>query len=469
MDPTPQVAPRQRSAGRSLGASLAGLGRPAPARFALTLLIAVLGYIVAKAAGTGDLSQSSFYLYAATALLAVGLYGSTYGISLAEARRNVRTVVAAVTLGVLGKSVLISGVMFLLFHRPVYLVLGVAVAQIDPLSVAAMNRRSGMSKRARTILTAWASFDDPVTVLITIYAAIFALRALGGHARAAYGVSSNAGALGYFLNVGANVAFAGAFCGICMLANAARRRRITALLPATSQRSADPEFLATAWPQADGPQDGGSLAPGRAQQVGQLLAVGVLAGVATIAVWRFWMFGLALIGLFFRPKLLSKWLDRAVMTAFVLVAFALGMLLAHGIDVVPGMLLGVTAFGAQSLTSLALTRKLPKSDRVYLALGQQNGITAILLALLLQPLFPQASAIIGPAILTVNALHLVTNAVWNHRHLLARPMPVPEAGSLGCDQQNRARLTRADDGSPKSGPVDAARQPVERVPHVGTT
>src|ERR1017187_2762654 len=246
MDPTPQVAPGQRPAGRSLGASLAGLARPAPARFALTLLIAVLGYIVAKIVGTGDLSRSSVYLYAATALLAVGLYGSTHGISLAEARRSVRTVVAAVTLGVLGKSVLISGVMFLLFHRPVYLVLGVAVAQIDPLSVAAMNRRSGMSKRARTILTAWASFDDPVTVLITIYAAIFALRALGGHAHAAYGVSSNTGALGYFLNVGANLAFAGSFCGICMLANAARRRRATALLPATIQRSADPELPAAA-------------------------------------------------------------------------------------------------------------------------------------------------------------------------------------------------------------------------------
>ncbi len=73
-------------------------------------------------------------------LLAIGLYGSTYGIDLAEARAHVRLILLAITVGVLFKAVLIGLPLWWLFDDPRYLILGVAVAQIDQLSVAALNR-----------------------------------------------------------------------------------------------------------------------------------------------------------------------------------------------------------------------------------------------------------------------------------------------------------------------------------------
>ncbi|MFF5308212.1 hypothetical protein [Streptomyces massasporeus] len=97
------------------------------------------------------------YVVATGLLLAVGLYGSTHGIDLADLRRDLRGVVAAVTLGVVLKAALISGVMVLAFDRPEYLILGIVVAQIDPLSVTALSRDGHMSQRARSLLTAWAS------------------------------------------------------------------------------------------------------------------------------------------------------------------------------------------------------------------------------------------------------------------------------------------------------------------------
>jgi hypothetical protein len=56
-----------------------------------------------------------------------------------------------VTLGVPVKAALVSGVMYIVFlllsldWQPVYLVLGVAIAQIDPLSVAALQHESRIS------------------------------------------------------------------------------------------------------------------------------------------------------------------------------------------------------------------------------------------------------------------------------------------------------------------------------------
>ena len=79
---------------------------------------------------------------------------------------------------------------------------------------------------------------------------------------------------------------------------------------------------------------------------------------------------------------------------------------------------------------------MPRDDRVHLALGQQNGLTAIVLALALQPYLPSAVGIIAMAVLTVNALHLVTNGAWDlmgqdghrkaHRGPNSRKLPNPQ-------------------------------------------
>jgi NhaP-type Na+/H+ or K+/H+ antiporter len=150
---------------------------PAVLLGALATLLA--GTLTGLAADPTHLVGTTGYVVATGLLLAVGLYGSTYGIDLADLRRDLRGVVAAVTLGVVLKAGLISGVIVLAFDRPEYLILGIVVAQIDTLSVTALSKDGHMSQRARSLLTAWASFDDPMTVLLTLYVAGYAYTAAG--------------------------------------------------------------------------------------------------------------------------------------------------------------------------------------------------------------------------------------------------------------------------------------------------
>ncbi|NLT54698.1 MAG: hypothetical protein GXX79_09045 [Actinomycetales bacterium] len=60
-----------------------------------------------------------------------------------------------------------------------------------------------------------------------------------------------------------------------------------------------------------------------------------------------------------------------------------------------------------------------------LALAQQNGITAIILALRLEAEFVGVVMVVGPAILVINMLHLVANA-------LLRRASHPSSGTRGC-------------------------------------
>jgi hypothetical protein len=402
-EPEPLTGVGQRDVRRAARHLAGGIG-PEWVRLGITMLAIAAGFVAARFTRLADFSHSSAYLYIASSLLAVGLYGSTYTISLTEARRSIRTVVAAVTLGVLGKSLLTSALTFLIFRKPVFLVLAVAVSQIDPLSVAATGRSSSMSIRAQSILAAWASFDDPVTVLITIYAATFAVTSPRGKAGLIFTMRGHDGIVGYLVGVGGNLAFAAGVVAACVVARAISRRD------------------QLGFRQVSRPVMGAAKARGSARTPNlgvSAVTVVLLVGLFAMAIWQFLMLGLALIGLVYRPKAIAPLLERAVVIAFVLVAIALGMFLANGIDVEYGIVLGLAAFGAQVCASLPLTRTLPASDRVQLAIAQQNGVTAILLALLLEPAFPQATAIMGPAILTINVSHLFSRALWDRRSTIA--------------------------------------------------
>lgn len=323
-------------------------------------LLAIVGasWLTAWLTGVGDLSMSVWYGLATSLLLAVGLFGSTAGIDLAEAREHRRLILAAVTVGVLLKAAVIGGVLYLATRDPLFLVLAVAVAQIDPLSVAALMGSDRMSPRAKTILAAWASFDDPVTVILVVYAAAFA----GGlgfdpSGLAAYGV---------------NLLLNGALALAAYLAWRFLRRWT---------------FI--------------------------LAIVLILLGV--LAVWQFLMLGVAIAGLFVRPAWLERLLPRVTNTALLCSGALLGLLLVNGVILGYGVLLGVMAFVAQIVAGILLTRGLPRPDRVHLALAQQNGITAIILALRLQTQFATAVAIIAPAIVTTNLLHLGANWLADRR------------------------------------------------------
>jgi NhaP-type Na+/H+ or K+/H+ antiporter len=354
--------------------------RPRPPAVPAVLLGALgallLGTSIGLAADPTRLVGTTGYVVATGLLLAVGLYGSTHGIDLADLRRDLRGVVAAVTLGVILKAGLISGVMILAFDRPEYLILGIVVAQIDPLSVTALSQDGRMSQRARSLLTAWASFDDPMTVLLTLYVAGYSYTA-AGHA----GTPSVAGGgtRGYVLGLALNaLLLAGA-----LLAWWAGGR----LWPArqAGKRSESPRRPATP------------------------LAVLLVVAMLMLAAANMLMLAVAVAGLFLRTRAFARPLARAVTSAFLLATAVLGLFVAQGVSLTPGLLLGASAFVAQAVVAVLLmplfVRGLSGRDRILLGIGQQNGLTAVLLALTLERDFPRTVGIVAPAVVTVNLLH----------------------------------------------------------------
>jgi hypothetical protein len=362
----------------------------------LALLAAALaGYSAAQVFGLRDVEHSPAYFYAATALLAIGLYSSTTGIDIDDVRQHLRIVVLAVTVGVLVKAALIAIVMYLVFPSPAFVVFAIAVAQIDPLSTAAAMASSRMSDRGKSILAAWASFDDPITMLLTIYLSAVALDLLGREPEA--GTLAQSSLLSFGGSVLLNLVFAAVVAALWLLVKRIRHR--TGLVVAE---------------------------------------VSLVVAAVAVGVWQFLMLGVALIGLFVRPPI-DRVLGRVVQAAFMTAALALGMLLVGGVQIWPGVVLGLATYFAQVVVGLLLTRGLPRKDRTYLAFAQQNGITAIVLTLLLEPSFPGAVAVVAPAILVVNVLHaLFTEFCDRYGDTVAeaitarrRPMPAPPT-ARGC-------------------------------------
>lgn len=397
----------------------AGALESALKRYGFTLAAAGIAYLLGGLFHLNGIQNSSQYFYGATILLTIGLFGSTSQISVAALRSNIRIILTAVTAGVLLKALLIAAFMYLIYRDPAYFVLGVAVAQIDPLSVAAMQRSSRLSDNGNAILLAWSSFDDPVTMLLTIYLSSFALSRMGVGAGLPSDGVFGGGLLSFGGSLLVNVAFVG-FALLLWLGIVAVNRRVLHL------RLGNSRVLNWVTPDV-------SLTPAV-----NALAIVVLLALAVLTVMNFLMLGLAIAGLFFRPllKAVLGWGTRA---AFLAAAVGLGLVLTNGFHLVAGLLLGGVAFLAQVLVGLLVTRSLPKADRGYLAFSQQNGITAIILALLLEPVFPQTAGIVAPAILTVNLLHGVCTFLWSrsldhnrhpkadgsHNDVIQQPLVVP--------------------------------------------
>ncbi|MEV6582937.1 hypothetical protein AB0M92_32790 [Streptomyces sp. NPDC051582] len=353
----------------------------------------LVGVTVGLFTQPAELVGSGGYLYGTGLLLAVGLYGSTYSIDLGALRSDLSAVVAAVTLGVVLKASLIAGVMVLTFDRPEYLVLGIAVAQIDPLSVAALGKGDRMSPRARSLLSAWASFDDPMTVLLTLYVAAYAYTAAGHEGAPAV---AGGGTGGYARGLGLNAALLAA---VLLLWWAGRR----ALRALAGSRAAATALAGTP----------------AGRRVGAVLTGALVVAMLAVAASGMLMLAVALAGLAVRTGAFDKVVDRAVSVAYPAAFLALGLFLAQGVALLPGLVLGVAAFGAQAVVALGVmplfVRGLERRDRIGLGLGQQNGITAVLIALALESDFPGTVSVVGPAVLVVNLLHGTSQV------LLARP------------------------------------------------
>ncbi|WP_410614207.1 hypothetical protein [Amycolatopsis sp. lyj-109] len=392
------------------------------------MLLAVLGsgWLAGHVLGTGYVFLTPGYHLLVISLLAVGLYGSTRDIDISELRQNRRTVVLALSAGVTAKVVLIAAVMVLLYPAPASIVLGVAVAQIDPLAVAAAQRQTRMSSSTRAVLNAWAAFDDPVTVLLTVYLSMFALNRGGGGVAA---LASPAATFGF--DVLLNLAFAGgALVGWWIT----RRAGLHAWLASGSS-------------------------PARYAQA----CVAVLAlAYGVVGVLGSLLLGIALIGLFFRPYLEWRRTSAGIVFGALLVATAaLGLVLAGTAGtltwatLVKGVVLGTTAYAAQMVTGWLLSRGRSRFDRLHLALSQQNGLTAIVLALVLEPDFPGAVAVIAPAIVVTNGLYYLGGVFVRRVERREGPEPDDAAAAGRPDRtvtERKARRAPSPEPSlPRSG------------------
>jgi hypothetical protein len=342
------------------------------------------GYLVASAGDVAVRPGSPTFEYGTRVLLAIGLYGAVAGIHLDELRASRRLVLKAVTAGVIVKWLLIGGAFWLYFRHPYAFILGLAVTQIDPLSVAHLlgDPRHPLSARGRTILAAWSSFDDPVTVmlilllvpLVVIDPSVPASESLAG-----YGVS---------------LVLTAALVLAALLLNRFARGSRTA-------------------------------------------AAAILVAAMAAAVALNLMLVPAVLGLFIRLPW-KRTLAGAVSGALVVATLLLGATFTSGIDPVSGLILGAAAFLAQAVVAAALTRGLPRSDRVGLALAQQNGITAIILALWIERTYPGAVAILGPAIVVVNLLHALGTYTQNRLGPGSEPEPTESPRSpSGEDRLSR--------------------------------
>jgi len=331
------------------------------------------GLVLSWIFGITGVRDQQWYLIAVAILLAAGLYSSTYGISIKEARAHVGLIIRAVTIGVFLKALLIGTVLSLVLHSAVGFIFGIIVAQIDPLSTVALTSNNRMSPKAQTILRAWAAFDDPMTVILSLYAPAVIAATTGVTWQPIRGTMQETGVVGYLLETGINVAFA---FGVFVLWRLLKRH------------SKSSNYV-----------------------VMGLVALGmyaVLAGALSVAVYFFWMLGVALLGLFMRPPI-QEFLDRVVYWALGIAAILLGILVAGGMDIGKGLVLGIAAYSSQIVVGMLLTRSLGMRDRLHIAFAQQNGITAIILALLFEVYYPGTVAIVAPAILVINGVHMLAN------------------------------------------------------------
>lgn len=319
--------------------------------------------------------DEQWYLLTVAVLLATGLYSSTYGISLREARAHVRLILKAITVGVILKSFITGTILSYILQDPFGYILGIIVAQIDPLATAALMKSNRMSKPAQAILRAWSSFDDPMTVIMSLYVPVAIALLSGMQWEPIRGTMQDVGIAGYLVETGINLLFA---AGIFVLWRLMKKH------------SKATNYFVVA--------------------LVALGMYGLFVGALSIAVYYFWMLGIAALGLFMRPPI-QKAIDHTLHWALSIAAVLLGILLINGVNIWTGVALGVAAYLAQIMVGFLLTRQLPGRDRWHIAFAQQNGITAIILALLFESYYPGTVAIVGPAIIVINTIHAIANRV----------------------------------------------------------
>jgi uncharacterized membrane protein len=74
-----------------------------------------------------------------------------------------------------------------------------------------------------------------------------------------------------------------------------------------------------------------------------------------------------------------------------------------------GVLLGVAAFVSQILATALVARGLSRDDKLFLAVAQYNGITSVILALVVGAVFGEVVTIVTAAVVTINSIYYFAN------------------------------------------------------------
>ena len=313
------------------------------------LFMVFLGWLIATNYNVSMLQNGKYYPLLLNILLGVGLYASVRGIDTTIASRDKYTLLNAVTFGVLFKVIIIGSVIYLITGEPISFLLAVIVAQIDPLSVGSLTNKNEerLSKRGRNILLAWASFDDPVTVVLAVVIAKYL--------------------------IGIDISFADTPWFI---------QSFNLIIPAIAYQIH--KFTNN-------------------NTIMSLL----LLFIFIVSVYYGFMLAIAISALFVRPKLYIK-VSHLVETAYIVSLIIFGTYLVGSIDIAKGLALAFGAIISQVIVSLILTWKLDTNDRVYLAFAQQNGVTAVILSLLFANAIEGIVPIVAVAIVTINVFHMVS-------------------------------------------------------------
>lgn len=303
------------------------------------------------------------YILIAYNLLAIGLYGSTYAIEKEEFKKNKGIIISAVTIGVIFKTIFIGALLYLFVQDVRAFLLGVVIAQIDPLSVGNLltNTKHRLSKSGESVLRAWSSFDDPMSILLLLY---FGLPFVKNY------IQENPIEFitlhHYIADLALNLILLGIVWSIVRISKNTKYFK-------------------------------------------QIEIISLIVSFV-ISIHYKLMIAIAGIGMMLRPQF-EKILAQLLNIAFWISCLILGILSTNGINILEGFLLGLFAIIAQAVTALFLTQKLQFKDRIYLAFAQQNGITAILLAVFLEQFITGVVAVVAPAIFFINIAHFILNQI----------------------------------------------------------
>ena len=325
--------------------------------FIIFILIGVLSAMIFDFK-TFIYDSAIFDIFSSIALL-IGLYGSVYGIERQKLLENKNIIGLAVTIGVILKILIIGLFLYIITGQILSFLLATIIAQIDPLSVSSLENNK-LSPRGNSILSAWASFDDPMTIIISLWISSTII-----------GIQFDF--INMFTTLGKDI-----FLNFLLAT-------ITFLLYTKIKN----------------------------QNLYQLFLLMIVFLFSLV----FKLFlGIAIVAIFLRPKI-DKEINFLIKIALAYVSIIMGILIVGGVNVYEGIILGILTVIAQFITSWILTKDLLFTDRIQLSIAQQSGITAITLAVYFSHFNNMIVGTISIAIITINSLYFILNYIYTKYYM----------------------------------------------------